>query len=476
MAQIKAPQIDLNKIKELLKKLSFLKNNMALMVPIFITLAAALFFIPTKLLSARLQKTIAEQSLKPANTIDKLIKDVKAAGQAEAMEAYINAYARDANNIETLMVQSTKRELLTYDIFPDTKETSPLLFEAVRRGYLRGVEAMVQRLEAGDPPTDAEIDAALEKSPTRSMYNRGGRTGGGGAYGYGGSMGRNYRTMPEADRRILDKLCEDRARGIRVYASPADLDGYIFWSDWKYENKNKSMRQSWYWQVGYWILEDIVDTIEAMNRNGSCVLDCPVKRITGITLAQGKQGARMIGGRRGRTARRADGTQGPTPSYAINLRTAMAAPPCTGRFCKEGDADVVHFEIRVLIGADQVMPFIIELCSAKTHKFRGWFGNEPEQTFKHNQITVLEQSIIPVDLEDNMHAVYRYGSGAVVELNLICEYLFPKSVVPKGAGARAGDGAGEEDVVVETYEDVKPTVVKDDIAGVEPKDGEGTTK
>lgn len=463
MAQIKKPQIDLNKIKELLKKLSFLKNNMALMVPIFITLAAALFFIPTKLLSARLQRTIAEQSLKPAAEIDKLIKDVKAAGQAEAMEAYVNAYSQDANSIEDLMLQSTMRDLLTYDIFPETNETSPLLFEAVRRGYLSGVEAMIQRLEAGDPPTDADIDAALEKSPTRSMYGRAGGRSGGAAYGgaYGGSMGRNYRTMSEGDRRILDKLCEDRAKAIRLYASPVDLDGYAFWTDWKYENKNKSVRQSWYWQMGYWILEDVVDTVEAVNQNGASVLDCPVKRIMGVTLAQGRQGARMIGGRRGRAIRR-DGLQMPTPSYAIHLKSSMAAPPCTGRFCKEEDADVMHFEVRVLIGADQVMPFIQELCSAKTHKFHGWYGNDTEQTFKHNQITVLEQSIIPVDLEDNMHAVYRYGPGAVVELDLICEYLFPKSVKPR-AGMKA-------------YEDMKPQVVKDDIAGVAPADGEGTTK
>ena len=82
------------------------------------------------------------------------------------------------------------------------------------------------------------------------------------------------------------------------------------------------------------------------------------------------------------------------PSYVINLKTAMAAPPCTGRFCSE-EADVMHFNVRVMVAADQVMPFIQELCSAKTHKFRGWYGDEPEQTFKHNQITVLESTRHP---------------------------------------------------------------------------------
>ncbi|MBP8912960.1 MAG: hypothetical protein KBI32_15775, partial [Phycisphaerae bacterium] len=63
---MKSPQIDLNKVKEVLKKLSFLKNNLALLVPILIVLFSALLFIPTKLLSARLQNTIQQQSVKTA--------------------------------------------------------------------------------------------------------------------------------------------------------------------------------------------------------------------------------------------------------------------------------------------------------------------------------------------------------------------------------------------------------------------------
>jgi len=45
--QMKTPQINLNTVKELLKKLSFLKNNLALLVPVIIVLVAALLFIPT---------------------------------------------------------------------------------------------------------------------------------------------------------------------------------------------------------------------------------------------------------------------------------------------------------------------------------------------------------------------------------------------------------------------------------------------
>jgi len=435
---MKSPQIDLNKVKEVLKKLSFLKNNLALLVPILIVIFSALLFIPTKLLSARLQNTMQQQSVKTAGDIDRLIREVAAAGQAEAMEGYLNAYRQDPCDIAELMKQTTMRELLTYRIFPDTNETSPLLFDPVRREFMAGVDEMIRRLGAGSPPSDGDIDAALESSRGgRSVYGRS-AAGGGGVPGYGG--GRNFRTMTEMDRRIVGKLCEDRARAVRVYASPADLDGYSFWSDWKFEDKKKAIRQSWYWQMAYWVLEDVTDTIEQMNKNATSVLDSPVKRIMAVSFTQSKQGSRMIGGRR-RIVRKANLDQ--FPSYVINLKTAMAAPPCTGRFSNE-DTDSMHFQLHVLVSADQVMPFLQELCSAKTHKFRGWYGEKQEQTFKHNQITVLESSIIPVDLEDPDHGSYRYGSGAVVGLDLICEYLFIK------------DG----------YEEVKPKEIQNDIQGV----------
>jgi len=446
--QMKTPQINLNTVKELLKKLSFLKNNLALLVPVIIVLVAALLFIPTKLLSARLKRTVTAQSVKTAEEIVRLKKVVTEAGQAGAMLEYTKACGEDANNIETLMKQMTMREHFGYKVFPDTTETSPLVFDPVQRSYIAGVDAMVRRIGGGTPPTDAELRSALEKSPMRTSASRMGL--GGGAYtamGGGGIRGTgvNYRMLPAVDRKIVDKLCEDKAKGVRVYLSPIDLDGYSFWSDWKYEDWDKAVRQSWTWQMGYWILQDVIDAIEQMNKNSTCVLDAPVKRIVNVSFTLTSQSSRRIGQRRLRGVGRRDADR-EMPTYVINFKTAIAAPPCTARFCND-DIDVIHFNVGVIVGSGQAMPLIQELCSAKTHKFRGWHGEEPEQTFKHNQITVLESNITPVDLEGPDHAVYRYGTESVVSLDLICEYIFPR-------------GAG-------TYDEIKPQVIKDDIAGTE---------
>jgi hypothetical protein len=115
----------------------------------------------------------------------------------------------------------------------------------------------------------------------------------------------------------------------------------------------------------------------------------------------------------------------------------MTGTPCTGRFT-DGVRDIMQFEVRVIVKSAEAMRFLQELCSAKTHKFRGWLGDQPEQTYKHNQISILESQISPVDREDFEHSSFQYGDEEVVDVDLICEYalvraayasLFPKEVL-----------------------------------------------
>ena len=113
------------------------------------------------------------------------------------------------------------------------------------------------------------------------------------------------------------------------------------------------------------------------------------------------------------------------PSYVLSIEGALTEPH-TGRFCSD-DIDVVHFNVVVVVSTKAVLPFMQQLCSAKQHKFRGFSGEEQEQVFKHNQITVLESKIRLIDLENTTHNFYRYGEDAVVELDLICEYIFNKN-------------------------------------------------
>jgi hypothetical protein len=425
-------------VKDVLGKLGFLKNNLSLLLPIFIIVVAVLLFIPTRLLRGRLQATIQKQSLDTGRRIDSLIREVNQASEAEAMARYIDAYAQDANRIELLMKQTTQRELLSYDLFPDTNDSFLLLFEEFGHKYVSGVEAMLQSMGAGGPPTDVELQAALKNAP-RSPYQPGG--GYGSLYGRGGpspmmppmgpgtpgaGSGRMmFGMMTETDRKIIDKVCLDKASMARVYTSPIDWDGFTFWNDWKYEDSDSAYRACWYWQLGYWILEDVAASVGEINQNAPSILTAPVKRVMNVsfTLQRAKAGMMRSGSFRPRGRRSTDKNK-QLPAYVFSAKDASAMTvPCTGRYtCR--DFDVVHFNVRVIIRSDQVLPFLQTLCRAKEHKFRGFYGKEPEQTFKHNQITVLETKLSPINPLNLEHQAYRYGDDAVEEMDIICEYLF----------------------------------------------------
>ncbi len=425
-----SPNIDLKTLLSLLsvfKKLSVLKNNLALLVPIGIALVAILMFVPTTLLSGKLRRQIDEQSVKASQEIDRLIREVNEAARAEALEPYIKAYEQDAKDMNDLIVHTTMRELLDYQVFADPNQTSQLVFDPFRQKYLAGVETMLKNLKAGAPPTDVEINAALESASPRSLSGRNrmstgmgmGRTGTQGQFNRGWS----FRRMNDTDRKIVEKVCEDRAKGMKVYVNPIDLGGYVYWSDWKFEEWDKATKDAWYWQMAYWMLEDVGTTVQMMNQEADHVLKSPVKRIMSVVFTQSRGGRSMIG--RGRRMMVPKDKQ--TPNYVTSIRNAMTGTPLTGRFSSSAaDAvmDVMHFEVTVVVRAADAMHFMQGLCSAKSHKFRGWYGDQPEQTYKHNQISILESTISPVDREDFDHSGFQYGEEEVVSVDVICEYLF----------------------------------------------------
>ena len=314
---------------------------------------------------------------------------------------------------------------------------SPLLFEPFRQGYLSGVDAMLKSLNAGTPARGygalrrlGGLGLALQEPPQPTANAR-------------SNQRLTIRMLPETDRKIVTTVCEDKAKGIKVYASPIDLGGYVFWNDWKFEGWDKAIRDCWYWQMAFWILEDVTTTVRQMNKDSENVLKSPVKRIMGALFTQSRTARSMLGGRSRRVNAPKDKQ---TPTYAVNIKTAMSGSPCTGRFCNE-TLDVMQFEVHVIVNAADVMHFMQELCGSKTHKFRGWRGDQPEQTFKHNQIAILESHILPVDREEPDHGSYEYGPDEVVDMDLICEYVFNKAAFD-----------------IEKGNDHVPKVVSDDIA------------
>jgi hypothetical protein len=438
--------------KDVLQKLSVFKNNLSLLASVIIALIAVLLLIPTQLMSSKLIKQVEQESVsKGGRRIGQLETSAVSSQQYEMEAERQKAHAADANEVTRLAIQTTQRELLSYDIFPAPEPSgfSSLIFQKFGENFRGGIDKMISEVEAGDCPTDAEIQRGLENSSSSSRMRGRGLSdmmpmsrdrsyGGMDLYGGGGS---SSMMLGNINRMIIDEMCKDRAKTISVYVNPLDIAGYQYWADYKYEVKQEdAIEDCFYHQLGYWIIEDIFQTIDKTNSGYDNVLTAPAKRFMGITFTMGLKSGRRGGGVyraiRGRGTRRQSENKAEDadkPRY-VRDETEGLSESCTGRYCSDEDGiHISHFNFSVIINTKSVLPFMKELCSAKEHQFRGYPDPndpnqtfEPVQTFKHNQITILESKMGSINPNDMTHRYYRYGDEPVVSLDLICEYIFNK--------------------------------------------------
>ena len=404
----------MDKLKDIIRKVFVFKDYSPLLVPVVLVVVAVLLFIPTQLMSSKLKQQMNSQSISKYKQLRSLIETAPAGGQWEEEKKYQQAYRKDANEIAFLAQQSAQRQLLSYNLFPDVKDESALVFKEFGQQFRAGVDKLLGLVNARDCPTKDELEKHL-KSPSGTYSS--------GTFGpewTSGSVG--------LESTIRDALCVEKAESASIYANPAYLSGYEYWGDYRYVGPtiDDAVEDCWYWQLGYWIIEDVIGTIEALNSGSDSVFTSPVKRLIFVNFSAGERvgslgeistGGYLPSGRR---------PSGRGPTYVLSTGEGRLAEPCTGRACND-EIDVVHFNVRVLVSAKAVPSFMQQLCSAKQHKFSGWFGSKQERGFEHNQITILRSRIEPINREGTAHNLYRYGEDAVVQLDLICEYIFNKS-------------------------------------------------
>jgi len=408
--------MDVPQLKNITQKL---KDYSSLLVPAVLVLIAVGLFIPAQLMSSNLKERMLKESVRQGGKkIKSLMANVPAAEQWKEEQKYQLAFETDANEVARLAEQSSRRQLLSYKIFPQPDETSKLIFTEFGRQFRAGIDSLLEGINFIGCPTERELERSLQKSPTRRSRR---------GYGYmpgpisGAGTRSLLRRLSEVDETILEQLCREKAESATVYADPAVISGYEFWEKYDYSARDKAVEDCWYWQIGYWIIEDVIDTIGVINKDSGSILSSPVKRLLRINF--NPESSRMSRTRRGRGGRgsaraRRTTTDHRRPVYVFDDGRTVSL---TGRFTtddnssggqKNAGIDVVHFELVVAVGTKAV----------------GFSGKDSEQTFRHNQITVLGSNINPINREDEQHRLYCYGEeDAVVELNLICEYIFNKA-------------------------------------------------
>lgn len=403
--------MDTSGIKEILNKVSFLRDYSSLILPVVIGLAGIVLLVLTPLVMGnKLKKQVNKESISNrGKAISSLRRNNVSRDQWREEKKYQDAYGNDANRIILLSEQTSQRELLSYKIFPEPKDTSMLIFEKFGQEFCSKVDNLLRSLRAIESPSQVELDRELERSGSSEMKVSRSRR-----------LGRFYRSSMQVDKvrmRITDALCTRRAASGGIFAIAPDIRGYDFWNSYVFAGEEAAVKDCWYWQLGYWVIEDVVDTIERMNSGSKNVLSSPVKRLLNVSFKLKDQRGQFRSSRSGRSDE-------DRPYYVLSLKDGLVKS-CTGRV-GDDQTDIVHFNVIVLVDVKHMLEFMNELCSAKQHKFRGFSGDEQERIFKHNQITILESSMTSISRFSEDHELYRYGDDVVVELSLVCEYIFNK--------------------------------------------------
>jgi hypothetical protein len=409
-------------------------------------LVAILLLIPTQLMSGKLKEKTAK-SVSTGNKVKREIEDTVTSEGWKVVQERQREHAEDANEIVLLAQQSTQRELLSYDVFLDPNITSALVFQRFGQRYRDSIDEIILEVNGGDRPTEIEIERGVEESaigtrmrrgragmersamgrptrpmgPTRMPQARSSIRGGGAGSLYGGSSMRS-----ELESMIVEEICQERAKSISIYVNPSDIIGYDFWGEYKLDVKMEDgVSDCWYFQLANWVIEDIFDTIGAMNSGYDNVLTTPVKQFVQLSFTMGLKKPRSGGGGVFTGRRQNRSTERENVDKPVYVRTTDEglSKSCTGRVSGD-DIDIIHFNFTVVLDRREILPFMQQLCSAKEHKFRGFTGTEPEQTFKHNQITILENEFRAID--NQSYSLYRFGQDPVVEVDFVCEYIFNK--------------------------------------------------
>ena len=394
-----------------------LKKNISIIIPAAIAVLALLLLVPSFLIRGKIMTRLEEIAGMERN-VDSSLRNAVSSKQPEIAEKYQDEHQADANKIDELAKQKSQRELLSYKIFPEPNETSIQIYNEFKKTYKTACLKLVKDLKALDAPTDSEI-RRLAGSINMSEVT---------------AAGSDSRKAT-GDQKIVELICKGRSEEIPVYANPWVFSGYAFWDNWEYRGTVSAVRDCWYCQLACWIHQDVVDTINSINAGSASVAKSSVKRLFGVGFSGGdgkNNGLEM-------------------PVY-VTEKTGGLCQPWTGRKCND-KIDVVHFSLAVIVNADDVLKFMTELCSEKQHEFSGYKGELPVQTYKHNQITILQSSIEPVDRTSTEHVRYYYGPKAVVYLSLVCEYVFDR----------------------QGYDIIKPQSVQSDISGASDE-GDGGSR
>ena len=300
------------------------------------------------------------------------------------------------------------------------------VFDA-RSAYKSQFVKLYQSLNAGLPPTDAEVQVLFDRVTAAFAANEiGGVT----------DLKNNAELNQQLARKQLE-LYINRASQISIYCPPTRLVGDqlepgVFDIDqWAQRTDRPTMAEIWQGQMNYWIQQDLIAAVRVANFNeqNTSVRRSPIKRLIGIEVVPGYIGLVERGSTlsdRPRRSRNDDSTL-PEPVPADDLNQPLKRDfrvSLTGRRTNSL-YDVRHARMSLIVDARQVP----RLLNA--------FGQV-------NLMTPMIQRITAVDQVAHLREGYVYGDGVdVVQVDLLIESLWLREWTAGHLSPEAAEQAGE---------------------------------
>jgi len=202
--------------------------------------------------------------------------------------------------------------------------------------------------------------------------------------------------------KIPEQMQQEFATLYKIYVDPANK--ILTVPDNIPTDKAPSYADMWWAQVEYWVAQDVVSAVAALNQKSKSVTDAPIKQIRVLRVPQNffpPPGFTPIPGADGMPVDEV--ATGVEPDPTAVLPDGSSQSP-TKRISNPL-FDVIQFDLSIDIEADQVVIFLKRLA---TNKF----------------ITVLNMEIVNVDPQLMQLNRFVYGPRPVVTLTLKCEALF----------------------------------------------------
>ncbi len=350
----------------------------------------------------------------------------------ERFEAILATVKGDAGQVgeKALTFNRKDRGLLIRELFPEPpvheRETLP---PRMYRALIAAYQGLLAQMDAGTPPSPAEVQEELKGVQERTINKEGAALG-----------AEEQAALTEQLTRTRLGMYADAAKRIKVYASLASLNVPAE-SEIPARAEDAALVDLFNWQWDFWVKQDISGAVRAANESSDSVLDAPVKRLVSVTVYDAPQvsassgagappasgGFGVSGGGAGNPGKRgaaeapkskppggargggADAPAKPAPPAAPVINLAAEVRPdysvsFTGRRSNP-IYDVRHVSLDLIV-ATAAAPAVLDALS------------------RQNLITILDVDLSPVNVFDDIRDGFFYGPDPVSHLTLELETVW----------------------------------------------------